>query len=187
MTLQVTRVLESLAVPYLVGGSLASSLHGHPRATQDVDLVADLQEHHIPPFIAALRERFYVDEPAVGDAVKRRSTFNLIHLETMFKVDVFVAGTQAPTRRELARRQSYALDVDPPESIVVASPEDIIVQKLYWYRLGDQVSDRQWSDAMNVLGVRGRKLDTIYMRELAEEMGVGDLLDRALREAGLIS
>ena len=187
VTLRVTAILEKLDVPYLVGGSLASSLHGEPRATQDVDIVADLQLQHVEPFVAALREDFYVDEPAVRDAVKRRSTVNVIHLETMFKVDIFVAGPQRSTRRELERKRPYKLDVQPPAEINVASPEDIIVQKLHWYRLGDHVSDRQWSDAMGVLRIRNRKLDLDYMRDLAREMGVGDLLARALTEAGVES
>jgi hypothetical protein len=185
VTLRVTSVLERLGVPYLVGGSLASSLHGEPRLTQDVDVVADLQPQHVEPFVAALREEFYVDEPAVRDAVERRSTFNVIHLQTLFKADIFVAGHQRTTRRELERRQAYRLDLEPPGEIVVASPEDIVVQKLHWYRLGDHVSGRQWHDAMGVLRVRGRELDLGYMRELAGEMSVGDLLARALQEAGL--
>ena len=185
VTLRVTAILEELDVPYLVGGSLASSLHGQPRATQDVDIVADLQLEHVEPFVVALRDHFYVDEPAVRDAVKRRSTFNVIHLETMFKVDVFVAGHQHSTRREFERKQLYLLDVQPAREINVASPEDIIVQKLHWYRLGDHVSDRQWSDAMSVLKIRNKKLDLDYMRDLATEMGVADLLGRALKEAGL--
>lgn len=114
----------------------------------------------------------------------RRATFNVIHLTTLLKVDVFVAGDQPSTRRELQRRQRYRLNT-PPGEIDIASPEDIVVQKLHWYRLGDHVSERQWSDAMGVLAVRGKQLDLGYMRELADEMGVRDLLDRALREAEL--
>jgi hypothetical protein len=187
VTLRVTSVFDDLGVAYLVGGSLASSLHGKPRATQDVDLVADLQPRHIPRLVEALRGEFYLDEPAIRDAVDRRSTFNVIHLGTLFKVDVFVAGDDPATRRELERRQQYRLEGDPPGELVVASPEDIVVQKLHWYRLGDHVSERQWSDAMGVLTVRGRELDLGYMRDLASEMGVADLLARALREADLES
>src|SRR4051812_7855398 len=91
VTLLITTVLESLDIPYLVGGSLASSLHGQPRATQDVDIVADLQPQHVAQLVAALRDGFYLDEPAIRDAVNRRSAFNVIHLRTMFKADVFVA------------------------------------------------------------------------------------------------
>jgi hypothetical protein len=185
VTLRVVSVLERLGAPYLVGGSIASSLHGFPRATQDVDVVADLRMEHVPAFMDALRHDFYVDETAVRDAVTRRASFNVIHLETMFKVDIFVAGDDVPTRHELARRQRYTLPLDPPREIVVASPEDIVIQKLYWFRLGDGVSERQWLDVKGVLKVRGGTLDRAYMRELAQRMGVLDLLDRVLEEAGL--
>ncbi len=184
VTLEIAEILVDLGVEYLVGGSIASSLHGHPRSTQDIDVVADLRPEHVAPLCAALDGRFYFDEPAIQEAVDRRSTFNVIHLRTLFKVDVFVARDDVPTRRELQRRQTYTLDLDPPEDILVASPEDIVVQKLHWYRLGDHVSDRQWSDAMNVLRVRGKEMDLDYMRDLAVHMGVADLLERALDHAG---
>jgi len=182
---RVTRVLEELGVPYLVGGSLASSFHSLPRSTQDADLVADLAQSHVSAFVAELRDDFYLDEPAIRDAVSRRSTFNLVHLETMFKVDVFVARHDVATTREMERRQPHTIPGDPPVEIVFASPEDVVIQKLHWYRLGGHASERQWTDAMGVMKVRGSQLDLAYMHELAEEMGVGDLLARALREADL--
>lgn len=185
VTVEIARMLQKLGVEYLVGGSLASSLHGHPRSTQDIDVVADLRPEHVTPLLAALRGGFYFDEPAIREAVTRRSSFNVIHLRTLFKVDVFVAGDDLSTRRELQRRQVYTLDIEPPEDIVVASAEDVIVQKLHWYRLGDHVSERQWLDAMNVLEVRGSELDHEYMRDLATHMGVADLLERILGQAGL--
>src|SRR6185295_14144233 len=88
--LAVVRVLEDLQVPYAVGGSLASSMHGIPRSTQDGDLVADLRVEHVQPFVAAVAESFHVSPERVLRAVQRRSSFNLIHLKTMIKVDVFV-------------------------------------------------------------------------------------------------
>ncbi|MFL5537537.1 MAG: hypothetical protein ACJ8J0_01010 [Longimicrobiaceae bacterium] len=185
IALQVTRVFEALDVPYLVGGSLASSYHGLPRSTQDADLVADLTSSHVPLLVSALRDSFYLDEAAIRDAVERRSTFNLIHLETMFKVDVFVARNDAATRQEMERRRKRILPGEPEVEVVFASPEDVVIQKLHWYRLGDHVSERQWADVMGVLKVRGKQLDLAYMRELAAEMGVNDLLESALREARL--
>lgn len=185
VSVEVARMLEGLGIEYLVGGSFASSLHGHPRSTQDIDFVADLKPEHVTPLVAALHRRFYFDEPAIREAVSRGSSFNVIHLRTLFKVDVFVAGNDVATRRELMRRQAYTLDIDPPEDIIVASPEDIIVQKLHWYRLGDHVSERQWLDALSVLEVRGSELDHDYMRDLATDMGVSDLLQRILTQAGL--
>lgn len=186
VSVEMARMLEDLGIEYLVGGSFASSLHGHPRSTQDIDFVADLRPEHVTPLVAALHERFYFDEPAIREAVSRRSSFNVIHLRTLFKVDVFVAGNDLPTRHELQRRQVYTLDTDPPENIIVASPEDIVVQKLHWYRLGDHISERQWMDALNVLEVRGSELDHEYMRNLATHMGVPDLLQRILTQAGLV-
>lgn len=185
VSLEMARMLEGLGVQYLIGGSLASSLHGHPRATQDIDIVADLRPEDVTPLVAALSGGYYFDEPAIRDAVGRRSTFNVIHLRTLFKVDVFVAGDDHATRRELQRREVYPLKVDPPEAIVVASPEDTVVQKLHWYRLGDHVSDRQWLDALGVLKTRGSELDVEYMRDLSLQMGVADLLERILGQAGL--
>lgn len=185
VTLEITRVLERLGVDYLIGGSLATSLYGKPRATQDVDIVADLRSEHIKPLIDALGSGFYLDEAAIHEAVARRSTFNVIHLGTLFKADIFVAKHQRLTHQEMERRQPFTLDTDPPEDVVVASPEDMVVQKLHWYRLGDHVSERQWLDAMGVLTVRGPKLDRNYMHAVAAEMGVEDLLARALHEAGL--
>jgi hypothetical protein len=187
VTLQVIGALDRQGVPYVVGGSIASSIYGKPRATQDVDVVADLRDEHIPVFIAEIRDHFYFDEPAIRDAVRRRATFNVIHLQTLFKVDVFVAKRDFATTQELARGQRFVPPEAPGADITLASPEDVVVQKLYWYRLGDHVSERQWSDAMGVLTVRGTALDREYMTRLAAEMGVGDLLQRAFREAGLES
>jgi hypothetical protein len=147
-----------------------------------VDLVADLQPEHVAGLVTELGEAFYLDELAIREAVERRSTFNLIHLGTLFKVDVFVAGDDLPTRRELERRQRYRLASGPAGEVAIASPEDIVIQKLHWYRLGDHVSDRQWGDALNVLEVRGDALNLSYMRDLAKEMNVLDLLERALGE-----
>ena len=187
VTLQVIAALDRLEIPYVVGGSIASSIYGKPRATQDVDIVADLKDDHISRFVASLRDDFYLDEPAIRDAVHRRSTFNVIHLTTFFKVDVFVAKNDIATTQELARGRPYVPPQAPDTEITLASPEDIVIQKLYWYRLGDHISERQWTDAMNVLAVRANGLDREYMHDLAAQMGVQDLLVRALQQAGLDS
>lgn len=185
VTMQVTEVLDRLAVPYVIGGSIASSIYGPPRATQDVDVVADLDEEHVSAFIAALQSDFYLDEAAVREAVRRRWSFNVIHLLTTLKIDVFVAKQDAPTAQEFARRRPYRPEHAPDAELFVASPEDVVVQKLFWYRLGDHVSERQWLDALGVLKARGARLDVGYMRQLAGQMEVADLLQRILAQAGL--
>jgi len=90
ITLQIVQVFDRLNFPYFVGGSLASSLHGVPRATQDVDIVTDIKIEHIPQFVKAFESEFYIDADMIRDAIQHRTSFNIIHLETMFKVDIFI-------------------------------------------------------------------------------------------------
>lgn len=184
VTLLVAETLERLEVPYVVGGSLASSFHGIPRATIDVDLVAALRQEHMPGFVGALRGAFYLDADAIQRAIELRATFNVIHLQTMFKVDVFVAHDDEATRQELERGRTFVVTDSPERTLRIASAEDTIAQKLHWYDLGDEISDRQWSDAVGVLKVAGEKLDYAYLRRTAALLGVEQLLRRALREAG---
>jgi hypothetical protein len=184
ITFVVVDTFDRLGIPYLVGGSLASSLYGIPRATQDVDIVARLGRRDVQPLVSALRETFYLDQQAILEAVEQRGSFNLIHLGTFLKVDVFVDKDDEASRAQLERRRRYEIDGDPPRSLVVASPEDVVAHKLYWYRLGDEVSDRQWSDVLGVLRVSGDRLDMEYLRRIATLLGTQDLLERALDEAG---
>ncbi len=178
VALLVGEVLDDLGVPWLVGGSVASSLHGIPRSTQDVDLVADLRGVHVAAFTAALQDRFYVDAQAVMGAVKRRASCNLIHLDTMTKVDVFVAKADPLSRGEMSRRQYF--EIEQGVRLPLASAEDIVLQKLAWFRKGGGVSERQWRDVLGVLRVRGGELDLVYMHEAAADEGLTGLLDEAL-------
>jgi hypothetical protein len=180
VAVEVARVLEGLEVPFLIGGSVASSLHGVPRSTQDVDLVADLRSEHARGLVNGLAGAFYVDLERVESAIRRRASFNVIHLATMIKVDVFVLGAEPAARVEMGRRQLIELPVEPSVRLPVASPEDTIVQKLAWYRRGGEVSDRQWRDVGEVVKVQGGRLDREYMRKAAKALGVEDLLSRLL-------
>ena len=184
VTLQVTAVLERLAVRYVIGGSLASAMHGTARATMDADLVVDLQDAQVAPFVAALQADFYVDEMAARQAVARHSSFNLIHFETMFKVDLFVAKPRAFDEAQLANRRVAIVSINPERKAYILSAEDTILAKLEWYRLGNEQSERQWRDVRGILRVQGSRLDLNYMREAALGLGVGDLLRRLIEETG---
>ncbi|MDX1393456.1 MAG: hypothetical protein R3195_03655 [Gemmatimonadota bacterium] len=184
IALLVEELLDRMGVRHVVGGSLASSLHGIPRATQDIDFVADLRDEHVSELVRGLLPSFYVDEEASREAVRDRTRFNAIHLETMFKVDVYVPERDAALDDQLARGRPYDVHTVHPGRLIVASPEDTIVQKLRWFRLGDEVSERQWRDAAGVIKVQGDRLDAEYLTRAADRLGVGDLLDRVLRETG---
>jgi hypothetical protein len=100
------RVFDELGIRYLVGGSLASSVYGIPRATQDVDLVADLRPDSVQAFHDRLAGAFYMDVDMIRDAIARRASFNVIHLETMFKTDVFIMKFDSWSRGEMTRASS---------------------------------------------------------------------------------
>jgi hypothetical protein len=152
------------------------------RSTLDVDVVADLAEEHVAPFVAALRDDYYVEEGAVREAVRRRSCANVIHLATMLKVDVFVAKREPFDRSALARARPAPLIAGGPE-LPLASPEDVVLHKLRWFRMGGEVAGRQWSDVLGVLRVQGGALDAGYLDRWAVALGVVDLLARARGEA----
>lgn len=178
---RVCHVLDDLGVTYAIGGSVASSVHGVPRATLDVDIVAALAPAHVRRFVSALEATFYVDADAVRDAIRRSASFNLLFLESMFKVDVFVAPLDAWSRSELARASPLTLDVaGEPVTLRFATAEDTLLHKLVWYRLGNEQSDRQWGDVAGIVRVAGPTLDRAYLTTWAEVLRVSDLLARAL-------
>jgi hypothetical protein len=185
ITMRVAQACEQLGLPYVVGGSLASSVHGIPRATQDVDFVVVMGPGHVAAFASALREEFYLDEDAMRDAVARQRSFNVVHLGTYFKADIFVATDDEGSAAQMERGQRLVIESEPEQSLIVASAEDVIAQKLYWYRLGQQTSERQWSDALGVLRVSGPRLELSYLVKAAERLGVLDLLHEAVARAGL--
>jgi hypothetical protein len=140
---EVAAALERLRVPHAIVGSLASSMHGIPRATQDADIVAELETRHAVPLHGALRDRFYLEREVIEEAVRRRDSFNVIHTRTMFKVDVFVSDRSPWALSEIARAAPF--EVGPPGAppLRFAAPEDVLLHKLLWFRDGGEVSDRQ--------------------------------------------
>ncbi|GIV21589.1 MAG: hypothetical protein KatS3mg023_3340 [Armatimonadota bacterium] len=183
VTLRVTSVLESLGVPYAISGSLASALYGVARATQDVDIIADLQPAHVRSLVDRLTGEFDIDDEVAAREVTRRGSFNLIHRESMFKVDIFVAREHPLDKAVLARARRQVLHNEPEVSASLISPEDAIVARLICYRQERQVSDKQWRDVVGMLRVLGDTLDRTYLEQFAQQMGVQDLLRQAMAEA----
>jgi hypothetical protein len=170
----------------LVGGSLASSLYGMPRSTNDVDIVAELELRHVGPFVAALETDFVVDPESIMEAIQAQRSFNVIHMTLLDKVDIFIRRDAAWAREEMRRRQFHPITTAASGLLVAfASPEDTILSKLVWYRRGGEVSDRQWGDILAVLRVQHTRLDLGYLRKWADRLDVVDLLERAQREANI--
>jgi len=182
VTIRVTQILEKLNIPYLIGGSLASTLYGMVRTTQDSDIVAEMRLEHLIPFVTALRDEFYMDEEMIAESIQRHSSFNIIHRESMFKVDVFIPHPRPFLQSQLARAQKQTFQFENEVSANFCGPEDTILAKLEWYRLGGEVSERQWRDILGVLKTRASKLDLGYLRKWANDLKVSDLLEHALKE-----
>ena len=181
VALTVVRALDSLGVTSTIGGSIASSFAGEPRSTIDIDIVATLEEQHVAGLVSRLGSEFYADEDSLRRAVRTRTSANLIHHQTMLKVDLFVAGGTPLDAQQLARRQRVTLG--DGRELYVHPPEDILLQKLRWYQLGGGTSDRQWRDVLAIIRVQGKHLDRDYLRQNAPVVDSVDLLSRALAEA----
>src|SRR5262245_47104342 len=179
----VMATFRRLNIPCALGGSWASSLQGEPRMTQDADLTAEPFPGREAVFAQYFGPDYYVSIDAIQDAVCRRASFNIIHLASGFKVDVFIRNERPFDKSVLARRIPVPAPDSPGETIDVVSPEDVILLKLEWYRIGGETSDRQWGDVLGVLRVQGDRLDAAYLDHWATDLGVADLLAKARAEA----
>lgn len=180
---RILAALDQMEIPYLIGGSVASSAHGIPRSTMDVDFVADLRPHQIDELVALLGKEFYLDPITARDAIGRQRSFNIIHTATVYKFDIFPLKQDAYSRASFARRKfmnvrSFGTDIE----CAVATAEDTILRKLEWYRAGGQTSERQWQDMRGVLRPNRKTLDYEYLRHWARFLNVDDLLEKLLNE-----
>ena len=181
VALAVTRALDALGIIHTIGGSIASSIAGEPRSTIDIDIVAALGESDVPALLSLLSADFYASEEALLRAARERSSTNLIHQATQLKIDIFIAGGTPLDEQQLRRRQ--AVEIAPGRTLHVHPPEDILLQKLRWYRKGGETSERQWRDILGIIRVQAQRLDRDYLRANAPVLGVTDLLPRAFRDA----
>ena len=179
----VASVLEQQRINYVLVGSLASSMHGMFRATADIDIVADVHSEQVIPLLTALQENFYVDEHAVREAIDRRQSFNAIHFDSVFKVDIFIPKADGFSKKQIERRELRKLAPDVDQMVYVATAEDTILAKLRWYDSGGRVSNNQWTDVIGVIGGSSSILDLDYLRDWAETLSLTELLDQAFREA----
>ncbi len=183
VVLGIVEILNDLGIPYHLGGSFASSVHGIPRQTRDADFVIAVNAPQVRRLVSKIDGDFYVDETVALDAVKNRASFNAIHLDAGFKIDFFVKGDSAFDESEMERRVPESLLDDPKSLVFFKSCEDTILRKLQWFHEGGGVSDRQWTDVLGIIKTQGDLLNTIYLHSWAARLGLSSLLKKALEEA----
>ncbi|OHB74170.1 MAG: hypothetical protein A2Z25_18185 [Planctomycetes bacterium RBG_16_55_9] len=180
---QLTDALDSLKISYAIGGSIVSSIYGKVRFTQDADIAVTPFAEKAGQLFDLLKKDFYISKDAMDQAITNRRSFNVIHLASAFKIDIFVQKDDDFHRLMFVRRKKVKLDESVDHLFDIVSAEDIVLLKLQWYESSGCVSERQWSDVLGVLAVQGQSLDMAYMRSCSEKLGLSDILQKAVEEA----
>jgi hypothetical protein len=178
IALEVAAALTSVGAEYFLGGSLASSLQGEPRATNDIDFVIALPAGRVNALRDALGNDFEVDADMLRNAVLHAGSANAFYLPAVMKIDFFGRGYDPFDDSEFSRRRSVVVRASG-ETIVVKSPEDTVLRKLLWFREGGEVSEKQWRDVVSVLRISGETMDDAYLTSWASRLDLDVLLERA--------
>jgi hypothetical protein len=179
-------IFNKQSIAYYISGSVASSIYGIARSTMDIDIIADLKVNHVSSMIKSLEKEYYIDEDMIKDAITRQSSFNLIHLKTMIKIDVFIHKFEEYSEQVLLRKRKDKIDINKESpQLFFSSPEDIIINKLLWYESGSRVSERQWLDVLGVIKIQSKNLDFEYLLKWADKLHILELLKTALLDSGI--
>lgn len=178
-----TDILESLGIAYGIGGSVASSIYGKVRFTQDADMTVEPFEDKAEEFFRLVSSDFYISSSAMQQALTQKSSFNVVHLESAFKIDVFIRKDTEFEKQILSRRNFMKLSDKLEKAFSIVSPEDIILLKLRWYQQTGCSSEKQWEDILSVLEVQKDKLDFGYLNKWAGILKIDRLLAEAISEA----
>jgi hypothetical protein len=167
-----TETLERLGLRYFVTGSVATIFFGEPRFTNDIDIVVDLPLNRIRDLCSAFpAEEFYLDEEAVRQAVTKQRQFNILHPAAGLKVDVMIPADDGFNRSRFAR--SRRLHPAPDYDAAFASPEDVILKKMEYYREGG--SEKHLRDIGGILRISGEQVDRAYIDEWAQRLGLSEI------------
>jgi len=178
IALKVAGALQAIGAEYFVGGSLASSLQGEPRATNDIDFVISLPAGRINALRDALGSEFEVDTDMLRDAVLHARSANAFYLPVVTKIDFFGRGYEPFDESEFSRRTAVVVGATG-QSLFVKSAEDTVIRKLLWFREGGSVSEKQWRDIIGVLRISEKTLDNAYLDSWAARLDLTELLLRA--------
>jgi hypothetical protein len=177
-----TEVLEQMDISYAIGGSMASSIYGKVRFTQDADITVEPFDNQADKLFEILKPQYYISKEAMYQALMQRRSFNIIHLESAFKIDIFIRKDTAFEKQLITRRRTLKLSDSLEKSFSVISPEDIILLKLQWY-CDSGHSERQWNDVVGILTTQREKLDFHYMRKWSDILGINELLEKVISES----
>ncbi len=171
----VLSVFQALGIDYYIGGSVASSAYGVARSTLDIDVVANITLSQASEFVKRTAHQYYIDLDTVKEAIQRRSSFNMISLQSFIKIDIFILKSSEYDRTAFSRRKRI-------DNIEWCSMEDIILNKLLWFKMGGEVSDRQWNDIIGMLQIGWKEVDQEYIKKWSDEIGVKSLLEKVLKD-----
>jgi len=177
---QLTDTLDDLKINYAIGGSIASSVYGKVRFTQDADITVAAFADKTEQLYNLLNENFYISNNAMCQAISNHGSFNVIHLESAFKIDIFIQKDDDFHRQLFLRRKKVRLDESIEHLFDIVSAEDIILLKLQWYQSAGCISERQWSDILGVLTIQSRALDMKYLKSSSEKLGLSGILQKAI-------
>ncbi|MCH7556443.1 MAG: hypothetical protein IIB56_03200 [Planctomycetes bacterium] len=177
-----TKILEQLDIAYAIGGSMASSIYGKVRFTQDADITVEPFDNQADKLFEILKPQYYISKEAMYQALRQRCSFNIIHLESAFKIDIFIRKDTAFEKQLISRRRALKLSNSLEKSFSVISPEDIILLKLQWYRDSGH-SERQWDDVAGILTIQAEKLDFEYLKKWAGILRIDEILEKAISES----
>jgi hypothetical protein len=163
--------LEQAGIPYMLSGSTAMNFYARPRMTRDVDIVVELEAPKVPVLLSLFQADFSIDEEEIREALSHQSLFNLIHFETVVKVDCVIRKRSAYRQEEFRRRRTVELQ---GQRIWIVSPEDLVLSKLYWAR--DSLSEMQMGDVRNIVDATS-SMDWAYLMHWARDLGIESLLE----------
>jgi len=180
VALAVARIFEEAGIRYLVGGSIASTVQGEPRSTQDVDFVIHMVPAQVEDLNSRLEKSSFLFSPeAVRQSLSHWPYFDLLHKKLFVKADVYVRPDEGIHREEMNRARNVRIGDAPEEVVRLATAEDTVIQKLLWYRMGEGMSDRQWRDVQGILKRNEGRLDLAYLEKWTKDLGISDLFARA--------
>ena len=169
--------LDDSNIPYMLSGSMCSSFHGQPRATNDADIVVDPTKEQLVHFLNSLGQNYYASKEAALEALKNNSMFNIIDTQAGWKADIIIRKNRAYSKQEFARKTN---EIVMGISLWILSPEDSILSKLEWSK--GRESQIQFNDVLGVLKVQWDRLDFDYLKKWAKELEVEDSLEHLLKE-----